>query len=310
MTKLREVWADTMVELGLDDPNLVVLVGDISHGILQPFAKKFPDRYLNVGICEPTIVGMAAGLAHAGLNPFFHTIAPFIAERAYEQLKLDFGYQKLSGNMVSVGGSFDYSQLGCSHHSYSDVGMVSQIEGARVFLPSSPIELRALLSHEYKKPGLKYFRLTENAHGHSFTEAEVLPGKALVPRVGNDITIVALGPTLQQALEAADALKPDIAAEVVYIHSFSPFDYETVRRSVEKTSAVVTVEELYQSGGLFHKVLEASVGLALKDAKRIAVEGFVRGYGSHTDLLERVGINAQNISRLVREILIQDSELA
>ena len=91
MKKLRQQFADTTLELGTQDPRLVVLVGDISHGILQPFAKTCPDRYYNIGICEPSIVNMAAGLNKVGLIPVVHTIAPFITERAYEQIKLDFG---------------------------------------------------------------------------------------------------------------------------------------------------------------------------------------------------------------------------
>ena len=100
MKKLRLEFADTMLEIGLNDPRLVVMVGDISHGILQPYAKACPGRYYNIGICEPTIVNMAAGLNKTGLIPVVHTIAPFITERSYEQIKLDFGYQNLSGNIV------------------------------------------------------------------------------------------------------------------------------------------------------------------------------------------------------------------
>ena len=91
MKKLRQVFADTMHELGSIDKNLVVMVGDISHGILQPFAKENPDRYFNIGICEPAMVNLASGFSKVGLNPVVHTIAPFLTERSYEQIKLDFG---------------------------------------------------------------------------------------------------------------------------------------------------------------------------------------------------------------------------
>ena len=128
MKKLRQQFADTCIEIGQNDQKLIVMVGDISHGILQPYAKLFPERYYNIGICEPSIVNMAAGLSHVGLIPVVHTIAPFIIERAYEQIKLDFGYQKLGINLISVGGAFDYSQLGCSHHCYADVSLMSHFQ--------------------------------------------------------------------------------------------------------------------------------------------------------------------------------------
>lgn len=108
-SNLRESFAQTMVKIGSKDENLMVMVGDISHGILQPFAQKFPNRYYNIGICEPSIINMAAGLSEVGLIPVVHTIAPFLIERSYEQIKLDFGYQKRGINLISVGSAFDYS---------------------------------------------------------------------------------------------------------------------------------------------------------------------------------------------------------
>jgi len=144
MKKLRQEFADTMLEIGQIDPRLVVMVGDISHGILRPFAVKCPDRYYNIGICEPTIVNMAAGLSLTGLNPVVHTIAPFIIERAYEQIKLDFGYQQLGINLISVGGAFDYAKLGCSHHCYTDVSLMKHFKNSQVFVPGSAIEFNTL----------------------------------------------------------------------------------------------------------------------------------------------------------------------
>jgi len=146
MKKLRQEFADLMLEIGAVDNDLVVLVGDISHGILQPFAQKYPDRYYNVGICEPTIVNMSAGLSKVGLTPVVHTIAPFIIERSYEQIKLDFGYQNLPLNLISVGGAYDYSQLGCSHHCYTDVSLISHIENSCVMMPGTAKEFKILFN--------------------------------------------------------------------------------------------------------------------------------------------------------------------
>lgn len=157
MKKLRNIFAETMLDLGKKDKRLVVMVGDISHGILKPFAKKFPNRYYNIGICESAMVNMAAGLSKVGLNPVVHTIAPFLIERAYEQIKLDFGYQKLDINLVSVGGSFDYSKLGCSHHCYNDVSILSHFKRCSIVLPGSENEFRILFKQIYKKKKYKLF---------------------------------------------------------------------------------------------------------------------------------------------------------
>ena len=130
--KIRNQFADTVLEIGSKNKKVVIFVGDISHGIMQPFAKKFPNRYYNIGICEPAMVNVAAGLSKSGLIPIVHTIAPFLIERSYEQIKLDFGYQKLPVNLVSVGSSYDYSKLGCSHHCYSDFALMSQFENCNI----------------------------------------------------------------------------------------------------------------------------------------------------------------------------------
>ena len=133
-----------MLEVGKKDKNLVVMVGDISHGILKPFAKACKNRYYNIGICEPATVNMAAGLSKVGLNPVVHTIAPFLIERCYEQIKLDFAYQKLSVNLVSVGGSYDYSKLGCSHHCYADVSLLYHFKKSLIVIPASNQEFNIL----------------------------------------------------------------------------------------------------------------------------------------------------------------------
>ena len=104
--KIRLQFAETVFELGKKNKKIVVFVGDISHGIMQPFAKKFPDRYYNIGICEPAMVNIAAGLSKSGLIPIVHTIAPFLIERSYEQIKLDFAYQKASNEFSKCGSNF------------------------------------------------------------------------------------------------------------------------------------------------------------------------------------------------------------
>lgn len=300
---LRKEWADIMVDLGRSDDRVLTLVGDISHGILQPYAKLFPDRYLNVGICEPTIVGLAAGASHLGFIPFVHTIAPFLIERAYEQIKLDFGYQGLSVNLVSVGGSFDYSQLGCSHHTYADVSMIANIEGSQVFLPGSALELRQLMTANYQRRGINYFRLTENPHDRDLGGAQIKPGQGVMAKRGSDVTVVALGPSLRTALDVAEELSHKTSVEVIYIHSFKPLDSKLIRDSIAKTGAFITIEELGPFGGLFHSVLQATAGLVLRASSQLSVKGFVGGYGTYEDLKRVAGISATSLREAISEVV-------
>jgi len=138
---MRKEFSDTLYELAKKDKNIVVIVADISHGLFEKFRKKFPKRYFNIGICEPSIVNLAAGLNKVGLIPFVHTIAPFLIQRSYEQIKLDFGYQKLNINLVSVGSSFDYSKLGCSHHCYEDVANLKHFKRSKIFIQGNSVDL-------------------------------------------------------------------------------------------------------------------------------------------------------------------------
>ena len=206
MKSLRQEFADTVLDIGLFDKNLVVMVGDISHGILQPFAKKCPDRYYNIGICEPSTVNMAAGLSKVGLIPVVHTIAPFLIERSYEQIKLDFGYQELPINLVSVGGSFDYSQLGCSHHCYNDVSLINHFKRANIFMPGSVEEFKTLFKENYSKNNINYFRLTEHPHQYNFNQSEIFTGKGIRIKEGNDITIAVVGSQLRTVLNSIELL--------------------------------------------------------------------------------------------------------
>ncbi len=301
---MRVAFAETMQELGANDERLVVLVGDISHGILQPFAEAHPGRYYNVGICEPTIIGMAAGLSSVGLNPVVHTIAPFLIERSYEQIKLDFGYQRLGVNLISVGGAFDYARLGCSHHCYTDVSLISHVEGSVVMTPGSAAEFRALFMQAYKNGRVNYFRLSENPHGADGITGDVRLGKAVLINKGGDVTVAAVGPQLRNAIEAVHRLAQDgISADLLYYSTVKPFDYEAIRRSVGKTRRLVTIEELSTYGGVYSLALDAVVGLPLLAARQLAIEGFIHGYGSYPELCAAAGLTAEAIVRAATEIV-------
>lgn len=292
MKKLRSEFADTMLEVGKADPHLVVMVGDISHGILQPYAKACPGRYYNVGICEPTIVNMAAGINKSGLVPVVHTIAPFIIERAYEQIKLDFGYQNLSINLVSVGGAFDYSQLGCSHHCYADVSLMSHFKRATVVFPASPIEFNVLFKKLYSNSGINYFRLPEYPHEVEFCSDEIHFGKGMKIKDGQDITIVCVGTQLKTAINSLELFKAhNIDAEILYYHTIKPFDMDLIKISASKTKHLLVAEELSAHDGVFNQVLKSCIEMNDIKFAQIAIDDFIHGYGTYQELCEQIGLS-------------------
>lgn len=299
---IRQQFADTMLEIGQEDPNLVVLVADISHFILQPFARACPGRYYNVGICEPTIVSMAAGLAKVGFYPVFHTIAPFIIERSFEQIKLDFCYQQLGGNLVTVGSVFDYSNLGCTHHCYGDFALLKTLPGTQITYPATPVEFDTLFRQVYRSGKLTLFRVPAHQHGQDFNVNEIQFGRGIKVTDGSNLTIVATGPQLRTALAARDALA-DMGwdAEILYIHTIRPLDTDMIRASVNKTRRVLVIEEHMRNGGLGDDVMRATRDISNVQYSSLSIpDAFVTGYGLYKDHCERLGLTRDGIVNRVR----------
>jgi transketolase len=300
---IRQQFADTMLEVGQKDPKLVVLVGDISHFILQPFAKACPGRYYNVGICEPTIMSMAAGMAKSGLVPVVHTIAPFLIERSFEQMKLDFCYQGLGGNIVTLGSAFDYSNLGCSHHCYGDFALMKTLPNAEIVYPGSAVEWDALFRQAYTRHSLKLFRLPGKSHGEKFSGSEIRLGSGRKVTDGQDLTLIATGPQLRSALDARPALSDmGFETEILYIHTIRPLDTELILSSVRKTKKVLVIEEHMRSGGLGDEVLRGVRDLESVRFVSLSIpDQFVTQYGSYEEHCARLGLSSQGIVQAVRE---------
>jgi transketolase len=294
--KIRNTFAETVTECAKKDKNLVVMVGDISHGIFESFRNNFSDRYFNIGICEQAMVNLAAGLSIQGLNPVVHTIAPFIIERAYEQIKLDFGYQKLHINLVSVGGSFDYSKLGCSHHCYTDLSLMSHFKDSVIVLPGSNIEFDYFFKKIYKNKKINYFRIPEFNHKHEFKLKELNFPKAIKISSGKDITLVVTGYTLKIAKEVFVVLKKkNIECEILYYNVLKPFDKEALVKSVIKTKRLLVIEEFSSHDGIYNICTKKLNNITSYKSEQIAISDFVRNYGTYEELLNMSGINMSNI---------------
>ena len=298
--KIRQQFADTMLEVGQKDPNLVVLLGDISHFIMQPFAKACPGRFYNIGICEPTIVSMAAGLAKVGFYPVVHTIAPFILERSFEQLKLDFCYQRMPGNLITVGSAFDYSNLGCTHHCYDDFALMKSLPNTQIFYPASCNEFDILFKQSYNNQLLTLFRIPENQHEQKIDPGMIEQGKAIKISEGKDLTLVALGPQLKNAVEADKILSKDgWDIEIIYIHTVLPLDVEAIRASVEKTRKVLIVEEHNRFGGTGYDVLNAVYNIENVQISSLAINTFVHQYGSYEEICDSIELSVDGIIKSV-----------
>jgi len=293
----RQQFADTMLAVGQEDSQLVVMVGDISHGMLRPFAAACPGRYFNIGILEPTMISMGAGLAATGLRPVMHTIAPFMIERGFEQIKLDFCYHRLPGNIVTVGSAFDYSNLGCTHHCYGDFALIKTLQRTEICFPASAVEFDQLFRQNYQNELLTFYRIAGQSHGVVFSAHDIIFGKAIKVFDGSDVTVIATGPHLRSAIIVRDQLaKIEVSVDVIYVHTIRPLDAALIRSSVEKTRRVVVIEEHVRTGGLGEDVLRLTYDIPeLKFHSASIPDTFVTVYGTYDQLSEFCGLTPEVI---------------
>ena len=166
---MRKQFIKTIKDILYTDEKTVLLLGDIGVFGFREELKSIPSRAYNIGILEQSTIGIAAGMAKGGLVPFVHTIAPFIVERALEQLKVDFGYQGLNGNFISVGASYDYAALGCTHHCPADILLMTTIPNMEIVIPGTAVELDSLIKETESQAMLRrlnqgQFRLGVHRH--------------------------------------------------------------------------------------------------------------------------------------------------
>ena len=234
---------------------MIALLNDIGVWAFRFLKEEYPNRVHNLGIMEQASIGVAAGLSMVGYIPFFHTIAPFIVERGYEQLKDDFGYQSINGNFVSVGASFDYSGLGMTHYCPGDVGVLMQIPDMQIVLPGTAEEEDRLIKESYDNGCPTYFRLSEHSN---FKAQDVGFGKSVVIKEGELGTVIAVGTMLDKVMEAVR--EHDVT--VLYYTTLRPFDYETLRRKTRREAVLVC--EPYYYGALASTVLDAFAGVPVQ----------------------------------------------
>jgi transketolase len=270
--------------------DLVLLLGDIGVHSFREMSREYPTRIYNVGILEQTMVSMAAGLSKSGLNPIIHSIAPFVIERPFEQIKIDFGYQKLRGNIVSVGASFDYSTLGATHHCPADVGLMLLVPGVEILIPGNDRELELLMKTHVPNENLSYFRLTEN--GHNLINATP-NGKVI--KNGKSLTVLAIGPALQCAIDASIGF--DI--EIIYMNTIIPFDYKAISQNCQ-SNKVLIIEPFYEST-VTHLVQESFNRYSLIKSIGVSRE-FIHDYGTYSDLNTRYGLTVDKIKNKIIEM--------
>jgi len=253
-----------------------------------------PNRVLNIGILEQSTISLAAGLSIEGMIPIVHTIAPFMVERALEQIKIDFGYQRLRGNLVSVGGSFDYAALGCTHHCPGDVSILLSVPNVEIVVPGTAAEFRQLFMSEYNNANVTYYRLSESENLESH---DVKLGCANLVKSGNQATVVCVGPTLDMTLKAVE----NFDVSVVYMTSIRPFDYMSLRQT-SQSGRVLIVEPFYE-GTLSNEVVTALRGTALMVSNVGIPRSFRSEYGTREEHYAAINFSSNRIITELEKLL-------
>jgi len=187
---MRKIFPIVVENLMKKDKKIFCLLGDIGIFSFRNIFKNYKDRILNMSTMEQSMIGFASGLSKAGYKPIIHTIAPFLVLRALDQIKIDFVYNKLNCNIVSVGASNDYTKLGTTHHCFEDINILSNYEDINIFIPSNPTELKFLIKKNYNNKGVNYFRISENNikfHISTNGYLKKSQSKSIVILVGNSI---------------------------------------------------------------------------------------------------------------------------
>ena len=296
----RESYGNMLKELGEIHEDIVVLDADLAGATKTSiFKKAFPNRHIDCGIAEANMAGIAAGLAACGKVPFMSSFAMFASGRAYEQVRNSIGYPHLNVKIGASHAGISVGEDGATHQCIEDIALMREIPGMVVINPCDDIEARAAVkaAYEYKGPVyLRFGRLAipviNDINNYSF---EI--GRGITLKEGSDITVVATGLCVCEALNAAKILSSrGIDAEVINIHTIKPLDKELIIRSAKKTGLVATIEEHSVIGGLGSAVSEVLSEELPTRVIRIGINDTFGESGPALELIKKYGLDADSIA--------------
>lgn len=303
----RESYGESLRDLAEKYENLVVLDADLAAATKTGiFKKAYPDRFFDCGIAEANMMGVAAGLAATGKIPFASTFAMFAAGRAYEIVRNSIGYPHLNVKIGATHAGISVGEDGATHQCNEDIALMRTIPGMTIINPADDVEARQAVESAINYVGPVYMRFGRLAvpvfNDRNTYKFEL--GKGVVLREGTDVTIIATGLMVYEALEASKTLADEgISARVVNIHTIKPLDTELVCKCACDTGVIVTVEEHSIIGGLGSAVAEAVTGCCPVPVVRIGVNDEYGCSGPAVDLLKKFGLCAENIVSKTRNAI-------
>ena len=294
----RDAYGKALVELGEKNPNVLVLDADLAAATKTgAFKKAFPERFFDTGIAESNMMGVAAGLATTGYTVFASSFAMFSAGRAFEQVRNTIGYPHLNVKIGATHAGISVGEDGASHQCCEDIALMRSIPGMVIINPADDVEARAAVLAAAELDGPVYMRFGRLAVPRIFDEDYKFEiGKAVTLKEGTDVTIIATGLMVNEAIEAAKQLEAEgISVELINMHTIKPLDKAAVVAAAKKTGCIVTAEEHNVIGGLGDAVCDAVCAEYPVPVVKVGVEDTFGKSGPAVDLLHIFGLDAANI---------------
>jgi transketolase len=301
---MRNAFADEITKLGVSDPRVVLLAGDIGNKLFDKFKQQAENRFLNCGVAEANMMSVAAGMALSGLRPVIYTITPFTTTRCFEQIRVDACYHYAPVIIVGTGAGLSYAELGPTHHSLEDTAILRTLPGMTVLAPCDEVELRLGLRAALQQDGPVYMRIGKKGEPviHK-QQPDFRLGKAITVRDGADACLISTGSVMPVVLAAADRLqKHGISVRVESFHTIKPLDTDRLTEVFARYRLVAVVEEHGKIGGLGGSIAE---WLALGDGKHARMlhfgteDAFMHEVGSQEYARRKFGLTAENIAEKV-----------
>ena len=303
----RESYGNALIEIGKENPNLVVLDADLAAATKTGMFKKvFPERHIDCGIAESNMAGVAAGLSLTGKIPFMSSFAMFAAGRAFEQVRNSIGYPHLNVKIGATHAGITVGEDGATHQCNEDIALMRTIPGMVVMCPADAVEAKAAVRAAVEYDGPVYIRFGRAAVPviNDTPDYKFEIGKGTVVREGTDVTIVATGICVDSALGAAEKLAAEgISAEVINICTIKPLDEDIIIKSAKKTGKVVTAEEHSVIGGLGSAVCDALCKSYPTPVYKIGMQDCFGESGSAAALVQKYKLDAQGVYEQVKEFV-------
>ncbi len=305
---MRTAFIETLNELADQDDRVCLIVGDLGYSVIEAFANKHPDQFVNAGVSEQNMIGLAVGMALTGKVVFTYSIGNFGTLRCLEQIRNDVCYHRANVKVVAVGGGLAYGNLGVTHHASEDVAIMRALPNMTVVAPGDPVEARLATRAVVALDGPCYLRLGKAGEPVvHMEEPDFQLGRALTLRDGSDLTLIASGGMLATADKVAKALAVQgLGVRLLSMHTVKPIDREAVTRAAVETRYVFTLEEHSIEGGLGGAVAEVMAELDPGHAslKRIGLRPeFNKTVGDQNYLKKLHGLDEESVLKTIQQII-------